>query len=394
MSDTGPGSTEDARKRENIDWWGFAAAGLVLSLTQLGYYLTAAALPLYLRDLGAAQGRIGLEIGLGSMLSLAVTLLMGPAINRYGSVVFVRVGGGAYVLTSLGMVLFPNEVAVTACRAGQALAGAMLVPSAFTLGSRLMPNRHATALGTLGAMNGLALAIGPPVGLVLYTSYGAKGLFIPAIAASALGLLATLLLPNVRPVARAGMGFGFDRSWVPSLASNALLAMYFGGILAYLPLYLRQVHGPNAGIFFSADAVGVLLLRIPTGMLADRSGSFLPKLLGVAVTIPGIAVLMLPPSLLTLIAGGAGTGIGAGLFITGVMGDLARMSNDANRGTAISLGNGSFNGAIFVGSSISGLLIGPGGFDAVLIFGLLTTIAAFPLVLMRGAARGVRAAAA
>jgi MFS family permease len=170
--------------------------------------------------------------------------------------------------------------------------------------------------------------------------------------------------------------------------------MYFGGILAYLPLYLRQVHGPNAGIFFSADAVGVLLLRIPTGMLADRSGSFLPKLLGVAVTIPGIAVLMLPPSLATLIAGGAGTGIGAGLFITGVMGDLARMSNDANRGTAISLGTGSFNGAIFVGSSISGLLIGPGGFDAVLIFGLLTTIAAFPLVLMRGAARGVRAAAA
>jgi MFS family permease len=377
------GANRSLDEKVTTDRWGFAATGLVLSLTQLGYYLTTAALPLYLRDLGAAQGRIGPEVGLAGIMALLAVLFVGPAINRYGSEPLLRAGGVLYVLSSLAMFLIPSEFPVAFGRAIQGLAGAIVVPSAFALAARLMPGRHATALGLLGTVSSLALAIGPPLGLNLYVAHGAKGLFLPAIAASGLGLLTTLLLPDIRAPAVSARGFGFDRAWIPSLLSNGLAALYFGGILAYLPLYLQQVHGPNAGIFFTADALGVLLLRVPTGMLADRSGSFLPKLLGVLVTIPGIAALLLAPSILTLILSGAGTGIGGGLIITGVLGELSKMSNDANRGTAISLGNGSLNAAIFTGSAISGLLIGPGGFDAVLVFGLLATVAALPFVFIR-----------
>jgi MFS family permease len=386
MSDADLGSTSGAgrslRADERMDWWGFVAAGLVLSLTQLGYYFTFAALPLYLRDLGAAEGRIGVEIGLAGIMAMIATLVVGPAINRYGSKPLLRIGAALYVLSSLGMFLVPSEFPVACFRAVQGLAGAVIVPGSYALVARLMPGRRATALGMLGAVTSLALAVGPPIGLHLYDTYGAHGLFLPAIMTSALGLLATFLLPETRTETPPARGFGFDRRWVPSLLSNALAAMYFGAILAYLPLALRQVHGPNAGIFFTADAVGVLLLRIPTGMLADRSGSFLPKLLGVLITLPGIAVLALTPSVYTLVLSGAGTGIGGGLIITGVLGELSRRSSDANRGTAISLANGSLNAAIFVGSAISGLLIGPGGFDAILIFGLLTTLAALPFVLV------------
>jgi MFS family permease len=181
----------------------------------------------------------------------------------------------------------------------------------------------------------------------------------------------------------AAPGLGFDRAWLPPLLANALAVMYFGGIVAYLPLMLRHVHGPNAGIFFTADAVGVLLLRIPTGVLADRYGSLLPKVIGVAATLPGIAVLALPASIPVLIVSGAFTGVGAGLFITGILADLARLSSDANRGTAMSLGTGSFSAAIFIGSAVSGLLIGA-GFDAILIFGFATTAAALPFAWRRG----------
>jgi MFS family permease len=368
---------------QQTDWRAFITVGVVLALTQMGFYLTSAALPLYLHDLGAAQDRIGLEIGLGSVASLLVTLVLGPAINRYGAQVFLRIGAAFYVLTSIGMLLLGHEIAITALRALQGLAGAALIPGAFTLGARLMPGRHATALGVLGAMNSIVLALGPPVGLTLYADYGARGLLAPAVLVSILGLLSTIFLPRLEAERTPAPGFGFDRIWVPSLAGNTLAAMYFGGLLAYLPLYLRQMHGPNAGIFFTADAIGVLLLRIPTGILADRRGSFLPKLLGLVVTLPGIAVLALAPSIYTLVFSGAATGIGAGLFITGVMGDLAKLSTDANRGTAISLGGGSFNAAIFVGSAISGLLIGPGGFGAILAFGVVTTLAALPFVLWR-----------
>lgn len=370
--------------RGATDWRTLSIVGIVLMVTQLGFFLTSAALPLYLHDLGAAESRIGLEVGLGNMTALLLTLVLGPAINRFGARVFLSLGASIYLVTSLAMLFVPHEAPVTFFRALQGIGTATIMPSAFTLGARVMPRRHGTSIAMLGALNTLMLAVGPPLGLSLYSSHGAIWLFLPAAAAAALGLISTIFIPAVEREARPASGFGFDRIWIPSLLTNTLSVLYFGGILAYLPLYLRQVHGPNAGIFFTADALGVLLLRIPTGMLADRSGSLLPKLLGISLTLPGIALLALAPSTLTLIASGAATGVGAGLSVTGIMTDLSRLSNAGNRGTAMSLGGGSFSAGIFVGSSVSGLLIGPGGFNAVLLFGVLTCAASLPF-----AVRGV-----
>jgi predicted MFS family arabinose efflux permease len=104
------------------------------------------------------------------------------------------------------------------------------------------------------------------------------------------------------------------------------------------------------------------------------------KVLGVVITLPGLAFLALPPSITALVLAGATTGIGAGLFITAIYADLSTMSTDANRGTAMSLATGAFSAAIFLGSAVSGLLIGPGGFNAILIFGAVTCLLALPLV--------------
>jgi len=254
------------------------------------------------------------------------------------------------------------------------------MPSSSTLVTSLFPNRPATALGLMSSLNSLALACGPPLGLALYAAHGASGLFLPAAIAATAGLMATRLLPGGRPVHRA-RGFGFDRAWIPLLVTLAFSMMHFGGIIAYLSLHLREVHGPNAGNFFAADSLGVLLLRAPTGMLIDSAGSRWPKIIGAISIFLGVACLGLPPLPLTLIAAGAGTGIGAGMLVSGVMADLARMSGTANRGTALSLGTACFSGAFFVGSAISGLLVGPGGFGAVILFGALATLASLPFAL-------------
>jgi MFS family permease len=365
------------------NWRVLLLVGATLGVTQLGYYLTASALPLYLRDVGAAQNRIGLEVGLGNIVGVVVTLALGPMLNRHGAHVFLRISALLYLLAAAGMLLFREELPVTAFRTLQGVGGAFIVPASMTLAVRLVPQRRGTAMGAMGSLNALALAAGPPIGLVLYAHYGGSGLFIPALAAAALGLATVFLLPMVPGSHEEARGFGYDRAWTPLIVANGLAAIYFGGIIAYLPLYLRHVHGPNAGIFFTADAIGVLLLRIPTGLLADRQGALLPKILGLAITLPGIGVLGLSPSIFTLVASGAMTGIGAGLFITGVYADLAVRSTEANRGTAMSLSAASFGAAIFAGSAISGLLIGPGGFTAVLIFGAITCLAALPFAVLQ-----------
>jgi MFS family permease len=357
--------------------------GATLGVTQLGYYLTASALPLYLRDLGAVQNRIGLEVGLGNIAGVVVTLALGPALNRYGAHLFLRISAVVYLVAAAGMLVFQAELPVTAFRTLQGIGGALIVPASMTLAARLVPRRQGTAMGAMGTLNALSLAAGPPIGLILYARHGGSGLFIPALVAATLGLGSVFLLPAVPASHASARGFGFDRAWTTLIIANGLAAVYFGGIIAYLPLYLRHLHGPNAGIFFTADAIGVLLLRIPTGLLVDRRGALLPKMLGLAITLPGIGVLALPASIVTLVMSGAMTGIGAGLFITGVYADLAVRSTDANRGTAMSMSSASFGAAIFAGSAISGLLIGPGGFNAVLLFGGIACVAALPFTLVR-----------
>jgi MFS family permease len=354
-----------------------AATAVVVAITQLGFYLTTAALPLYLHDLHAATGRIGIEVGSGNLVAVLITLVLGPGINRFGSRRFLALGAALYLLSAIGMLSIHTEVGVTLFRVVQGSGAAMIRPSAQTLAATLFPERPATVVGAMDTLNSLALAVGPPIGLLLYSGHGATALFVPSAIAAALGLASTRMVPST-PIRRARTHVGFDQRWLPLFLATLLGDAYFGGILSYLPLHLHLNHGPNAGIFFTADAIGVLLLRVPTGIMADRAGTQWSKVIGVLVTIPGIGFLALPPSVFTLAAAGGCTGAGAGLLLTAIMGDLAHQSSDGNRGTAMSLSAAAFSFSMFAGSAISGVLIGPGGFNAVVLFGMLTTAAALP----------------
>jgi predicted MFS family arabinose efflux permease len=102
---------------------------------------------------------------------------------------------------------------------------------------------------------------------------------------------------------------------------------------------------------------------------------------GVFLTLAGLGALALPPSLPTLVAAGAGTGLGAGLFVSALLVTLTRRSGDHNRGTAMALSSASLNIGMFTSAALSGPLYGAVGFGAVLLFGAATTLAALPCVI-------------
>jgi MFS family permease len=364
----------------SASWGRFAAVAVALLFGQGSFYLMAAALPLYLRHLGAATARIGAEVGVSSLVATAGTLLIGPFINRWGPKRLLLAGMLCYLGAALGLLVLPTESAATACRALQGVGTALMVPSALTMAPGLVPLRQGAALGVVGALNSVALAIYPPIGLALYGWGGAPALFVPAVACALAGAALGILLPATPRAKSVARGFGYDGRWTALLLANLLNVAYFGGIVAYLPIVLARAGSLNAGIFFTADALGVLLLRIPTGALVDRYGPRPAEIVGTVLTLAGIWALFLPPSLPALVAAGVGTGIGAGLFVSAVLVALARRSGAHNRGTAMALVSASANIGIFAGSAGSGLLFGPGGFSAVLLFGALTTVASLPLV--------------
>jgi MFS family permease len=361
---------------------------LALAIAQVSVNLMTAALAIYLRALGAAPGRIGTEVTASSVVAVVCTLGTGPLINRWGAKRLLLAGVAGYLVAALGMLAVPAELSVTAFRALQGIGSALVVPSALTLAPRLAPTRPGVAIGALGSANTLAYAVGPPLGLWLYASVGPPGIFVPAAICAALGLgVCLVILPDTWG-GSARAGFGFDRRWWGLLLANTLCSAYFGGIVAYLPLALRGENGPNAGLFFMADAMGVLLLRAPTGALVDRLGPRRAEIIGTVLTLAGIGFLLFfPASALTLVLAGAGTGTGAGIFLTAVLIALMHQSDEANRGTAMALGSSSFNAGIFAGGALAGVIVVDSGFQGVLVFGLATTAAALPFVLAQRPSR-------
>jgi MFS family permease len=376
-------SVESGLRRSSVPtaWLTFAAAGATLLLAQSSLFLLTAALPLYLRHVGAATARIGLEAGISGLAATICTPVAGPLIDRWGSRRLLLTGAASYLVATLGLLALSGEVPATACRALQGMGAALVLPSALTLAPQFAPSRRGTAIAAMGSLNTVALAIGPPLGLWLYAWRGAPALFWPAAGCAFASLVSGCVLPRAPRTAATRVLLSFDRRWSAPLLANVLTSAYFGGIVAYLPLVLARAGGPNAGIFFTADAVGVLLLRVPSGALVDRFGPRLPEVLGIALTLGGIRALFLPLAVPVLVAAGAATGIGAGLFITAVLVVVANHSDERNRGTAMALASASSSAGIFAGGAVSGLLIGPGGFGAVLLFGAASALAGLPVVL-------------
>jgi MFS family permease len=363
-------------------WGAFALIGFSIAIGQGSTALVTAALSLYLRQLGAPTDRIGLEVTMTGVVVTICTIAVGPFIGRIGAKRLLLTGMAAYLVAALGMLLFPSEAAVALFRALQGVGAGLALPSALTLAPRIIPARQGTALGMMSALFTVASAVGPPLGLWLFTQGGPARLFIPAAACALVGIGLGLALPSVPRATGGWRGFGYDRRWTPELVANVLGNAYFGGIAAYLPLLLARTGGPNAGIFFTADALGVLILRVPSGMIVDRSGPRMAEALGIVLTLLGVGALFLPASIVTLALAGAGTGTGAGLLITAVLVSLTGRSDEHNRGTAMGLSTAAYNVGIFLGGAIAGPVASVAGFHGVLGVGLIATALALPIVLV------------
>ncbi len=258
----------------------------------------------------------------------------------------------------------------------------MIVPAAFSLlPSLVSERRRGTALGAFGATSTIALALGPPAGLLLLRR-GPGWLFGAALAVAAVAFAASLILEAGAPTGRPGPLFRYRGAWTPLLIVTFLTVVYWGVVTAFLPIHVPRGQLANVGWFFTADALAVLVFRIPTGYLADRFGPRWLLAAGIVVTSAAILVLLLPASLLTLVAAGMGTGLGAALLLPPILLELTKRSDQADRGTAMALYSTSFSGAVGVGSLAAAALVARGGFGTALVVSTIACLLAGPIVMM------------
>jgi MFS family permease len=366
-----------------VHWDRAITLAAIVFLASFSLFLFSGTLPIYLyRDRGFSLSTVGLLVGLAFGVQLVATLLSGPAIDRWGAGLALRVGPALYLAAALLFVVAPEVLPIAVARVLQGLGIALLLPAAYALLPSLVgPRQRATAFGVVGVIQNIALAIAPPLGLWLLNR-GPRVLFGTAVATAAAGIAASWRLRAGRPsVARAGV-FTYRASWTPLLAATFLTIVYWGVITAFLPIYVTQHHGGNVGWFFTADAIAIMLLRIPAGWMTDRIGTRWLLVAGIVLTDLAVLVLLWPPSLPVLVLSGAGTGAGAAFLIPPTLLELSRRSDEGDRGTAMALFSSAFAAALGVGSVGGTPLVAHFGFIATLVLSAAVCLAAAPIVVV------------
>jgi MFS family permease len=372
---------------------------LALFAIQAGFHGYTASLPLALHDAGVPDPTIGVIVGAAAVVQIPAALAGGALVDRFGGARLVLSGALAYAAASV-LVLAAGTDPVTGqlplliARIGQGIGLATVLPAALALVPRLIEDtRRGFGLAFIASAHNLTLVILPPVSLAILerSSLPAVGLVVIGIVAVGAAIALTLprplwarrpadLDPPDGPVTARRLGLAFRRSWAGLLAIVLLYVVHWGVVTAYLP-QRADAAGADVGLFFVADGLAVLALRVPSGWLADRIQLRWIVLAGLAITFVAIALLLPTPSTTLLVVAGLLTGAGAGLILTPLLVEISRRSDERDRGSAFALFSGSLATALAIGSIAVAPIVGSAGFEAGISAALAGLVGAAILVL-------------
>ncbi|MED7923836.1 MFS transporter [Nonomuraea sp. LP-02] len=204
------------------------------------------ALPSIRRDLGASLSGLQWIIDAYTVVLASLLMLSGSTGDRVGRRRTFQTGLVLFTLGSLACSLAPGLGWLIAARALQAVGGSMLNPVAMSIITNTFtePRSRARAIGVWGAVVGVSMALGPPLGGALVASVGWRSIFwinIPV------GLAALVLCALFVPESRA------PRPRPVDVVGQALVVV----LLASLTYGL--IEAPSAG-WGSAQTLGCFAL--------------------------------------------------------------------------------------------------------------------------------------
>ncbi len=335
---------------------------LALGLAQAGFHAWIATLPVALHAAGWPDADIGAIVGVSSVVNLGAAFFSGGLLDRFGGRVVYLLGCGAFICASLPVAFdivtaaSPPEAWIL-IRVLQGAGIATVFPAIGTLVPIGVPRaRIPTAMATVGMAANLSLAVTPVVTLLMLER---GGLVSVGVAATASVLTGALLLGGSRRFAHAvtstrrGIAGTLRPAWRPAwavpLTASLLFIVHWGVVSGYLPQRAAAA-GADVGLYFTGDALAILLLRVPAGLLMGRVAALPMLLVGSAITSTSLLLLLLPPTTALLLAAGVMGGAGVASFLPVMQVELVRRSDDRDRGSAFGLYSVAFAAGVAIGS--------------------------------------------
>lgn len=320
-----------------------------------GFYLLLPTLPLYIKHLGGSETQVGLAAGAFTLTAVVFRPMVGGLVDRYGKRAFYVWGLIFFVLS---MYLYDWVGSILLLLALRILHGASWAFSTTSIGTvitDLIPiSRRGEGMGWYGMAMTVAMAIGPMLGTYIVSGYSFRTLFLVA---TGLSLIAFILAYMTRAPYQAKPSAGriqlVEKSVLPVTAAIFFLAVAYGGITTFLPLFAESIR-VNPGTFFLVYAVALTLIRPFAGKLSDRFGEAAVIIPSLVITAGALIVLSQSSGLPGLITAAILYGIGFGSAQPALQAATLRIAPENRRGAA----NASFMTAFDLGIGLGAILLG------------------------------------
>lgn len=329
-------------------------------VANIGGQMYGPLLPLYVQELGADMGQIGIFFTLSMIAPLLFQILGGWLSDAIGRVQAIAIGSLAGLTGYIVFVIAPSWGWLLLAMIGLAMASSFVGPSFNALVAE--ESSEASRGKVFGIVQSLFLivgVIGAPLGGFLADRYGFRMMFI--VAAGLYGLATIVRLSMARKLRKIQVG---EPAPAPSFAhlKTSLVSIFglltAGGIVTWIfladgvgdvtfsmvgnlfPLYMNNIMGismTQLGVLGAISSVTTMVFTVPGGMLADRYGERVGIVTGNLLVAVALYTMLNTQGFAWFVAAWALLGIGQALFGPAYNSLISKAVPQKLRGTAFGL---------------------------------------------------------
>ena len=360
---------------------GYLAVGLPLPV-----------IPLFVHDkLGFSNLIVGLVIGIQFLATVLTRGYAGRLTDHHGGkrsalqgAAVCALGGLLYLVAAMPGLSPAISLAIIVV--GRLAAG--FGESQFVTGcvswsiASVGPQRAGMSMSWTGIAMFAALAIGAPIGMALYQTYGLEAAMVACIVAPLIAAVIAFSRACPTPAPRASVCPSIrviGQIWREGLGLM-LQGVGLSGLTAFASLYFAARSWGHAGLVMTAFGIGFIFVRVVLGSLPDRMSGYRVALWSLVVEAIGQAMLWGAPYEVVALAGALVTGLGCALVFPALGVEALKRVLPANRGSAMGAFVAFLDIAYGLSGPAAGVIAGQFGYAAVYLFGAVCALLGAALV--------------